>query len=44
MLSATGATALFLDRSRAGSRRWCDRLRCGSQADSAAYRRRRTVR
>ncbi|MEU1662149.1 ABATE domain-containing protein [Streptomyces sparsogenes] len=37
-------TRLFLDRSRAGSRRWCDKLRCGSQANSAAYRRRKTVR
>lgn len=34
-------TRLFLDRSRAGSRRWCDKLRCGSQANSAAYRRRK---
>ncbi|MEU1300140.1 ABATE domain-containing protein [Streptomyces shenzhenensis] len=37
-------TRLFLDRSRAASRRWCDKLRCGSSANSAAYRRRRQTR
>ncbi|AZS82966.1 CGNR zinc finger domain-containing protein [Streptomyces griseoviridis] len=37
-------TRMFLDRSRAASRRWCDKLRCGSSANSAAYRRRRQVR
>ncbi|MEU6393668.1 ABATE domain-containing protein [Streptomyces sp. NPDC046939] len=34
-------TRLFLDRSRAGSRRWCDKLSCGSRANATAYRRRR---
>jgi predicted RNA-binding Zn ribbon-like protein len=32
---------LFVDRSRAGSRRWCGMESCGSKAKSAAYRRRK---
>ncbi|MEU5576676.1 ABATE domain-containing protein [Streptomyces huasconensis] len=35
-------TRLFLDRSRAGNRRWCDKLACGSRANAAAYRRRKS--
>lgn len=31
---------LFIDRSRAGTRRWCGMQICGSKAKSAAYRRR----
>jgi predicted RNA-binding Zn ribbon-like protein len=33
-------TRLFLDRSRAGSRRWCSKRSCGSRINAAAYRRR----
>ncbi|MEV7197588.1 ABATE domain-containing protein [Streptomyces sp. NPDC093510] len=36
-------TRLFLDRSRAGSRRWCDKLSCGSRANATAYRRRKAA-
>ncbi len=36
-------TRLFLDRSRAGNRRWCDKLSCGSRANAAAYRRRKST-
>ncbi|MGW3284039.1 CGNR zinc finger domain-containing protein [Streptomyces sp. NPDC001002] len=32
---------LFVDHSRSGSRRWCDKLTCGGRANAAAYRRRR---
>ncbi|NKY85788.1 CGNR zinc finger domain-containing protein [Nocardia veterana] len=31
-------TRLYLDTSRAGSRRWCDMTLCGNRAKSAAYR------
>jgi predicted RNA-binding Zn ribbon-like protein len=34
-------TRLFVDRSRAGRRRWCDMKGCGDRAKAAAYRRRR---
>jgi predicted RNA-binding Zn ribbon-like protein len=34
-------TRLFVDRSRAGSRRWCGMETCGSRAKAAAYRRRK---
>ncbi|MER6690236.1 CGNR zinc finger domain-containing protein [Streptomyces minutiscleroticus] len=37
-------TRLFLDHSRSGSRRWCDKLTCGGRANAAAYRRRRADR
>ncbi|MFH8796916.1 CGNR zinc finger domain-containing protein [Streptomyces sp. NPDC017941] len=33
-------TRLFLDRSRAGTRRWCSKQSCGSRINAAAYRRR----
>jgi predicted RNA-binding Zn ribbon-like protein len=33
-------TRLFLDRSRAGTRRWCSKRSCGSRINAAAYRRR----
>ncbi|GHE49930.1 hypothetical protein GCM10018785_19440 [Streptomyces longispororuber] len=33
-------TRLFLDRSRAGTRRWCSKRSCGSRVNAAAYRRR----
>ncbi|MET9498320.1 ABATE domain-containing protein [Streptomyces sp. NPDC006552] len=36
-------TRLFLDRSRAGNRRWCDKLSCGSRANATAYRRRKSA-
>lgn len=35
-------TRLFVDHSRSGSRRWCDKLTCGGRANAAAYRRRRS--
>jgi predicted RNA-binding Zn ribbon-like protein len=37
-------TRLFVDRSRGGTRRWCDMATCGNQAKAAAYRRRRRAR
>lgn len=33
-------TRLFIDRSRAGTRRWCSKRSCGSRINAAAYRRR----
>jgi predicted RNA-binding Zn ribbon-like protein len=39
-------SVLFLDRSRAGRRRWCSMKRCGNRAKTATYRehrRRRTA-
>ncbi|MEU6479879.1 ABATE domain-containing protein [Streptomyces sp. NPDC047017] len=33
-------TRLFVDRSRAGTRRWCSKRGCGSRVNAAAYRRR----
>ncbi|GHF51004.1 hypothetical protein GCM10018783_19500 [Streptomyces griseosporeus] len=38
--TAEPCTRLFLDRSRAGTRRWCSKRSCGSRINSAAYRRR----
>jgi predicted RNA-binding Zn ribbon-like protein len=35
-------TRLFLDTSRAGSRRWCDMAGCGNRAKVAGFRARRT--
>ncbi|WP_329243757.1 ABATE domain-containing protein [Streptomyces sp. NBC_01478] len=37
----TQCTRLFVDHSRSGSRRWCDKQSCGGRANAAAYRRRR---
>ncbi|MFK0172476.1 CGNR zinc finger domain-containing protein [Streptomyces sp. NPDC090306] len=37
-------TRLFLDNSRAGGRRWCDKRACGSRVNAAAYRERRAAR
>lgn len=34
-------TRLYVDQSRTGTRRWCDKATCGARATSAAYRRRR---
>jgi predicted RNA-binding Zn ribbon-like protein len=36
-------TRLFLDTSRAGSRRWCDMAGCGNRAKVAEFRARRSV-
>ncbi|MCT9089712.1 ABATE domain-containing protein [Streptomyces sp. ASQP_92] len=36
-------TRFFLDRSRTGSRRWCDKSSCGSRANASAYRRRKST-
>ncbi|GAB2684482.1 CGNR zinc finger domain-containing protein [Nocardia thraciensis] len=33
-----GCTRLYVDTSRAGTRRWCDMTRCGNRAKSAAFR------
>ncbi|RDI46872.1 CGNR zinc finger domain-containing protein [Nocardia mexicana] len=33
-----GCTRLYVDTSRAGTRRWCDMARCGNRAKSAAFR------
>lgn len=33
-------TRLFVDRSQAGTRRWCSKRSCGSRMNAAAYRRR----
>jgi predicted RNA-binding Zn ribbon-like protein len=38
----TQCTRLFVDHSRSGSRRWCDKQSCGGRANAAAYRRRRS--
>lgn len=38
--AGTPCTRLFIDRSRAGTRRWCDKRSCGSRINAAAYRRR----
>ncbi|MGJ5756942.1 CGNR zinc finger domain-containing protein [Streptomyces galbus] len=38
--AGTPCTRLFVDRSRAGTRRWCDKRSCGSRVNAAAYRRR----
>jgi predicted RNA-binding Zn ribbon-like protein len=39
--AAPACSLLFLDRSRAGRRRWCEMERCGSRAKMASYRHRR---
>ena len=36
-------TRLFIDTSRAGSRRWCDMSGCGNRAKAAGFRARRTA-
>jgi len=36
-------TRLFVDTSRAGSRRWCDMSGCGNRAKAAGFRARRTT-
>jgi predicted RNA-binding Zn ribbon-like protein len=36
-------TRLFVDTSRAGSRRWCDMNGCGNRAKAAGFRARRTA-
>jgi predicted RNA-binding Zn ribbon-like protein len=36
-------TRLFIDVSRAGSRRWCDMSGCGNRAKAAGFRARRTA-
>ncbi|MGW2464633.1 CGNR zinc finger domain-containing protein [Streptomyces sp. NPDC001761] len=38
--SGEPCTRLFLDRSQAGTRRWCSKRSCGSRVNAAAYRRR----
>ena len=39
--AAPSCSLLYLDRSRAGRRRWCEMERCGSRAKMRSYRRRR---
>lgn len=39
--AAHDCSRLFLDRSRPGTRRWCDSARCGNREKTSAYRRRR---
>jgi predicted RNA-binding Zn ribbon-like protein len=39
--AAPNCALLYLDRSRAGRRRWCQREICGSRAKMTSYRRRR---
>ncbi|WP_280269145.1 CGNR zinc finger domain-containing protein [Nocardia wallacei] len=38
-----GCTRLYVDTSRAGTRRWCDMARCGNRAKSAAFRARHST-
>jgi predicted RNA-binding Zn ribbon-like protein len=38
--AATDCSRLFVDRSRPGSRRWCESSGCGNRANTSAYRRR----
>jgi len=40
--AAPDCSALFLDESRAGARRWCSMTACGNRSKVAAYRRRKT--
>jgi predicted RNA-binding Zn ribbon-like protein len=40
--AAPNCSLLYVDRSRAHSRRWCDMERCGSRAKMTSYRRRRS--
>jgi predicted RNA-binding Zn ribbon-like protein len=41
--AAPNCSLLYLDRSRAGRRRWCEMNRCGSRAKMTSYRDRRTA-
>ena len=41
--AAPNCSLLYIDRSRAHSRRWCDMERCGSRAKMTSYRRRRSA-
>ena len=41
--AAPSCSLLYVDRSRAHSRRWCDMERCGSRAKMTSYRRRRSA-
>jgi predicted RNA-binding Zn ribbon-like protein len=38
--AAEDCARLYVDRSRHGSRRWCDMNRCGNRAKAAGFRRR----
>lgn len=38
--AAADCSRLFVDRSRPGSRRWCESSGCGNRANTSAYRRR----
>ena len=40
---APDCSSVFLDRSRAGRRRWCSMAACGNRSKVAAYRRRRSA-
>lgn len=42
--AAPNCSLLYLDRSRAGRRRWCEMNRCGSRAKMTTYRNRRNAR
>jgi predicted RNA-binding Zn ribbon-like protein len=41
--AAPDCSLLYLDRSRARRRRWCQMEICGSRAKMTSYRRRRTI-
>lgn len=41
--AAPNCSLVYLDRSRARRRRWCEMKRCGSRAKMASYRRRHAV-
>lgn len=41
--AAPNCSLLYLDRSRAGRRRWCEMNRCGSRAKMTSYRGRRNA-
>lgn len=41
--AAPNCSLLYLDRSRAGRRRWCEMNRCGSRAKMTSYRGRRNT-
>jgi predicted RNA-binding Zn ribbon-like protein len=41
--AAPNCSLLYLDRSRAGRRRWCEMNRCGSRAKMTSYRDRRNA-
>jgi predicted RNA-binding Zn ribbon-like protein len=42
--AAPNCSLLYLDRSRAGRRRWCEMDRCGSRAKMTSYRHRQNTR